>query len=277
MRSAAERSPAPSEPQPPPGPGSAAAAGTCRRLWPPFFLPESAGREPGPAAGEQAGGRASERRREAAGARPSRAPVPVPAAPAAAAAAASRTAACVTPGPPEPAPRRGPALPGLARAPRPQPAPAGPAPPPTSLAARPRPKPRPPRAWVFSWRNSPPQHAPPPAATSAPAPGWRLRAPGSGGTPGPASLEARRRLGREVASVSPPRAEARPVRISWCPRAVHLRDPLLGAGRGGELSRDISSLQCDSREESAALGPLRDRVPYPLLEGTETPVQPPRA
>lgn len=205
--------------------------------------------------------------------------MPVPAAPAAAAAADSRTAACVTLGPPEPAPRRGPALPRLARAPRPQPAPAGPAPlPPASPAARPRPKPRPPRARVFCRRNSPPQHAPPPAASSAPAPGWRLRAPGSGSALGPASLAARRRLGREVASVSPPRAEARPGRVSWSPRAVRLRDPLLeAAGSGAELSRDISSLQREPREGTDALGPLQDRVPYPLLEGTETRVQPPRA
>lgn len=65
--------------------------------------------------------------------------------------------------------------------------------------------------------------------------------------------------------------------ISRCPRAVHLRDLLLGAGRGGELSRDISSLLRDPRKGSAALGPLENRVPYLLLEGTETPVQPPLA
>lgn len=166
--------------------------------------------EPGPAAREQAGGRASERRREAAGARLRPHARARPGGACRAAAAASRPAACVTLRPPGPAPRHGPAPSGPARAPPPRPRPARP----TGPAARPRSRPRPPRARDLLPLTAPQQHSPPPAAALAPAPGSRLRAPGSRGAAGPALLAARHRLGREVASRSRQREEAKPVRIS---------------------------------------------------------------
>lgn len=82
--------------------------------------------EPGPAAREQAGGRASERRREAAGARLRPHARARPGGACRAAAAASRPAACVTLRPPGPARATAPPPPGP-RAPRP-PGPAPPAP-----------------------------------------------------------------------------------------------------------------------------------------------------